>query len=93
MGELAAIGVGAASGVVCALPAILALAQRGRAGGPSLGRGLAAIIIAFLAITALTFGVRAFWPASVVPFGVSCTLSFWLAVVAAALRGTDGART
>ena len=92
MDELMAIGAGVASGVVCALPALLALAQRGRPGGPSMGRGLAAIIIAFLAITALLFLVRSFWPQALVPFGASCVLSFLFAVTAVALRTRERAR-
>ena len=63
-------------GVVCGLAAATPLVILLRGNEKDLGRGLAAVIAAFMIIQVAMLGVHAWWPHLVAPFGVTATLTF-----------------
>ena len=82
METLLAIGGGAVCGLVAAAPLFFQL----RSGSDDLGRGVGAVIVAFLVIQVALFVVHALAPAALAPFGVTATLAFLAAAVSAALH-------
>ena len=83
MDILRAILGGVVCGIAAAAPLLRALALGERAG---IGKGFGAVIFAFVLIQLAMFGVHAWWPALLAPFGVTATLVFLVCVVVAVAR-------